>query len=449
MNDRSSDYVFLSYSHKDHIDALLAQFGEHGYNIVYDDALSYGDEWDLNVRRYISSEKCRGVIFFMSESAIVSKAILTEVEYTQKFRKPFFTILPGNQTFPELHSATRPLVDDNKRYIMDCIMEAFSPEQLFVKMAELSWERVGRTFQTWDFHPETREGNTFTPLAYTSELMGEKKRLENQQKGYYAFDRRAIDMVLDELEGDDLCVVDLGCSNGALTISRFADLPRVGKVIGVDYNQRDIDEANAAAQAYGDKFSFCCVDLEDEDIVEKLSAILEENGRNKADIIFSALVLHHLKSPSKLLLRLYEIMADDAKIIVRGSDDGGKLCYPKTELLQEILERYGKLVNTSDRANGRKLYRQLYDAGYVNIRMLYSCVDTCEKDRRSREHLFDVGFSFRLNRIDDLLRKNPDNVQLKQEREWFAKALSELKAAFVERSFWYCNTSYIAIAGVK
>ena len=88
--------------------------------------------------------------------------------------------------------------------------------------------------------------------------------------------------------------------------------------------------------------------LEDEDIVEKLSAILEESGRNKADIIFSALVLHHLKSPSKLLLRLYEIMADDAKIIVRGSDDGGKLCYPKTELLQEILERYGKLVNTSD-----------------------------------------------------------------------------------------------------
>ena len=39
MNDRSNDYVFLSYSHKDHIDALLAQFGEHGYNIVYDDAL--------------------------------------------------------------------------------------------------------------------------------------------------------------------------------------------------------------------------------------------------------------------------------------------------------------------------------------------------------------------------------------------------------------------------
>ena len=118
-------------------------------------------------------------------------------------------------------------------------------------------------------------------------------------------------------------------------------------------------------------------------------------------------------------------------------------------MLQEILERYEKLVNTSDRANGRKLYGQLYNAGYVDIRMLYSCVDTCEKDRCSREHLFDVGFSFRLNRIDDLLRKNPDNAQLKHEREWFAKALSELKAAFVERSFWYCNTSYIAIAGVK
>lgn len=284
---------------------------------------------------------------------------------------------------------------------------------------------------------------------YNSGRKGEKERLARQQKGYFYFDMRAINQVLAEFDRDDLCVLDIGCSDGSVAVSRFADIPGIKKVIGVDYNASDIEEAKKLSEKYGDKFGFYCIDLEDDNVLDNLKNILKENSVTKVDIVFAALVLHHLKDPELLLLKLYDIFGGDGKIIVRGSDDGGKLCYPQMDLLTEILERYGKIVTNTDRSNGRKIYGQLYKTGYVNIRMLYSVTDTCGKDEKSRENLFKVGFGFRLNTLDELIALNPENSHLRSEREWIANALSTFKEAFCKRDFWFCNTSYIAIAGVK
>lgn len=448
MNDRTKDYVFLSYSHKDNVDGLLQAFDKHGYNIVYDKAMSYGEEWDLNARRYISSEKCKGVVFVMSEHSLTSKAILTEAEYTSRFNKKYFSVLLSDMTLLELRHAIYDMLDENKKYIIDSILESFSGEQLYAKATDMQWDKIGEVFEAWGFQSCDTGDDNLTQVRYTTDMKGEKVRLNNQQRGYYSFDKRALDIVLGYFDRDGLCVLDIGCANGALTISRFADEERISKVIGVDYNASDIAEARKAAEDYNGKFAFYTLDLESADVLEQLNDLLMKEGVGKADIVFGALVLHHLKNPSKLLLRLYDVMREDGRIIIRGSDDGSKLCYPKSELLDEILTRYGKLITASDRTNGRKLYTQLYNAGYVEIKMLYSVVDTCGKDRKSRERLFDVGFSFRLNRIDELIAKNPENTHLREEREWLERAIAELREAFVDRSFWYCNTSYIAIAGV-
>lgn len=447
MNDRSKDYVFISYSHSNDISALIKEFDDKGYNVVYDNAMNYGEEWDLNARRYISSEKCKGVIFVLSESSLTSKPVLTEVEYTMNFKKKFFSVMTNNMTLLELYNAIADKLDENKRYILDSIMSYMSNEQLYVQMSNLDWAKIKSTFAVWDFKSET--SGDLISNRYTSERKGEKERLSKQQRGYLRFDMQAINQVLEELDRDDLCVLDLGCSNGSAAIARFADNPKIKKVIGVDYNGADIEEAKKLSQEYGDKFSFYQVDLEDEDVINILNRILQENGIAKVDIVFAALVLHHLKSPKLLLLKLYDIFSDDGKIIVRGSDDGGKLCHPKMELLSEILDRYSKIVTTSDRSNGRKIYGQLCSTGYVNIKMLYSVTDTCEKDRKNKENLFKIGFGYRLNTLDELITLNPDNSHLKSEREWLSEALTQFKEVFCDRDFWYCNVSYIAIAGVR
>lgn len=445
MNDRTKDYVFLSYSHEDDISDLIKEFDKHNYNIVYDRAIKYGEDWDLVARRYISNSKCKGVIFVVSYNSLISRQILKEVEYTNKFNKNYFSYLYQNKTHQDIKKQLWDKSSEKEKYIMDCIIEAFPEEQIYVTANDLDWVRVKEVFSEWGL----KNDDLPIQVSYTTDMKGEKERLNNQQKGYYEFDKKAIDLVMKSFDRKGLCVLDIGCSNGGLTISRFAEEPKISKVIGVDYNAGDIAQAKKSAEAYGDKFAFYTVDLEEENVIENLNKILSDEGVEKVDIVFGALVLHHLKKPSKLLLQLYDIMKEDGKIIMRGSDDGGKLCYPKSELLEEILTRYGKLVTASDRSNGRKLYSQLYNAGYVGIQMMYSVADTCEKDRRSRERLFDIGFSFRLNRIDELIKSNPNQEGLKKEREWFKDALAEFKEAFVERSFWYCNISYIAIAGVN
>lgn len=448
MNDRSQNYMFVSYSHANDIKRFLLEFEKKGYNLVYDETMSYGEEWDLNARRYIQSEKCKGVIILVSDAALTSKPVLREMEYARQFGKKYIPVMSENLTLNELYNSMVDKLDENRKYILNSMMEFLSSEQLYISINDLKWDRIETAFGKLGFKPTTYN-NTFYTKRYTSEIPGEKQRLDRQQMGYYEFDMQVINEVLDTFGRDNLCVLDLGCSDGKLTISRFSQDKRISKVIGVDYNEKDIMEAKRNAQEYGDKFKFYVVDLDSPNVIFQLAEILRENSIPKIDIVFSALVLHHLKAPKILLLKLYEIFSEDGKIILRGSDDGGKLCYPQSDLLDEIMQRYSKLITASDRSNGRKLYGQLYNTGYTGIKMYYSVSDTCERDRKSRDNMFKIGFGFRLNQLDNLIALNPDNEYLKNERIWLENALNKFREVFYERDFWYCVTSYIAVAGVK
>jgi len=191
------------------------------------------------------------------------------------------------------------------------------------------------------------------------------------------------------------------------------------------------------------------VDLNADTVMEDIRRVMAEAGVTAVDLVFAALVLHHLQNPHLLLLKLYDIFDERGRIVIRGSDDGGKLCYPESALLTEILERYDKLIHASDRENGRKLYHQLYHAGYINPRLIYTVSDTTGEGTEYKEMLFHLAFGFRLNRVDALLEKQPDNAFIRQEREWLKEALDRFREAFFRQDFWYCVTHYVAIAEVS
>ncbi len=449
MNDRTRDYVFFSYSHRDEVAPILAEFENKGYNIVYDDSIEYGKEWDLSVRRYIGNDKCKGIIFAMSRNSAVSKQILQETGLMREFRKNCIVLMLQDLSLNELKDSIYSGLDERSRYIADSIVNCFPPEQLYATAGKIDWKKLKSTFESWHFFSDSPDGEAIVLPAYDASASSEQERLKSQQLGYADVDTTAINAALMQIEGDDLCVLDIGCSNGELTISRFAEIGRITKVIGIDINTDAIDAAKRSAEKYGDKFSFYAADLEDEHILDILMAILKENGREKVDVVFAALVLHHLKAPQRLLLSLYYIFSDDGKIIVRGSDDGGKLCYPNSELLEDILHSYYALLPNSDRQNGRKIYSMLYDAGYLNIQLMYSIRDTCNRNRREREYMYDVGFSFRIRRLNELMELNPDNKKLRAECERVKNLINQFKTEFSSPKFWYCNTTYIAIAGLK
>lgn len=270
---------------------------------------------------------------------------------------------------------------------------------------------------------------------YSPTAEGEKDRLHRQSKSYYKFDMAAIEEAT--LGKNVLIALDIGCANGELTFSRFCD-ERFAKVIGVDRDEAAVGEANS--HRTDEKFRFYVLDLENEGALKDLT-----QNEGKFDLVFGALVLHHLSDPQKFLGKLKEHIADGGKLVLRCSDDGGKMCFPYGELLDEFLLRYDRAIASTDRFLGRKLFGMLEKAGYKDIKMRYHVADTCGKDRSIRENMFQIGFGFREKAIESL---ESSDERLKEEKKWLLLALERLRKAFSEPDFWYCNTSYIAIAEV-
>ena len=280
---------------------------------------------------------------------------------------------------------------------------------------------------------------------YTSALPGETKRLDMQQEGYKSFDMEALDKVISQSEKQHgLTVLDLGCSSGSITKSRFSS-DRFKTIIGVDYNDKDIQRAKE--NITDPRFNFFCMDLESENFISDIQTQMNALGIEKVDIIFIALTLHHLREPQKLLQKVFDLLEDGGRIIIRGSDDGGKLCYPESEVLSDILTKYDEIVKgVTDRHNGRKLYSQLTEAGYENVTLTYQVADTCNKTRQEREYFYKVGFGFRVARLQELAENNKDNRKVQQEVKELLEKIERMKTLFASPNFWYCNVSYIATA---
>lgn len=101
MNDRTKDYVFLGDSRKDDAFGIPEKVRRRGYSVLYDGAMSCGEECDLNARRYTGSGKRKGAVFLVSEKFLVSKSVLTETQYAARSGKPFCVPMQG-MTVPGL-----------------------------------------------------------------------------------------------------------------------------------------------------------------------------------------------------------------------------------------------------------------------------------------------------------------------------------------------------------
>jgi len=446
MNDSQSDYVFLSYSHKDSIEDLLKMFDSLGYNIVFDEVLSAGEEWNLRVRRYINNARCKGVICLVSVNSLVSNAVLTEMDYTKVYNKNTLAIVRGDDSIKGLIDS---ISNSSDRDVASFFEEYFPSNKIYVPESNLETDRdkIVSAFEKWGFKPTAVQSNIVVN-RYDTLSDFERERLDIQQSGYKDLDSDLIHGQIGRFDRDGLLLIDLGCSDGKLTYTRFSDIPEISCVIGVDINQKAISYAN---ENYGDdRFHFYQMDLNESDCVQRLEKIVRDLGYGSVDIVFSALTLHHLQNPSRLLLTLYDVLSEDGRLIIRESDDRGKNCHPNGELLSEFLDRYNKIINdVTNRKFGRTLYKQLYDAGYVDIEMSYVVRDTCRMDRATKDQMFKVGFGYRYNQLARISSDNPDNPRIQDEVKWQLETLDKLKEMFYTRDFWYMNTTYIATAGVR
>ena len=272
--------------------------------------------------------------------------------------------------------------------------------------------------------------------AYDVNYGDEQERLAIQSNNAYLSDMN----VLAGYGGG--IVLDVGAAFGTVTVSRFSD-EKYSKVYGFDRSVKCVEYANLHSS---DKFEFFVADLEADDFRSNMQSFMRERGIKGFDIIFSSLVLHHLKDPELALRNLGRLLVKGGIIIVRGSDDGTKAAYPDPRgMLKTIVDKTLACPNTSDRLNGRKIYSWLIESGFSDVEMFSFMRDTSRMDMDDREDLFRESFSYRLNYFRKEWESHPEDPDKFQEFDEMETLLAMFENDFMKESFWYAEYDYIGV----
>ena len=91
----SNEYIFISYSHRDYKKVYkdLLLLTNEGINVWYDREMAAGKSWiDLAIQNMTPYE-CKAVIFYLSENALTSQAVISELEFSKKTGRTLITIM--------------------------------------------------------------------------------------------------------------------------------------------------------------------------------------------------------------------------------------------------------------------------------------------------------------------------------------------------------------------
>lgn len=346
---------------------------------------------------------------------------------------------PGGTIVPYLsQSITRSERPMALRNFESFAIETTTPDQVvtFV-LSALGKKAESRTLPGRD--PNVRD-STYDPFAHR-----ELRRLRVQAENTHPADMPAIAYALSRIPEKQIYVLDAGCAYGYVTFDRFGG--RTDKevhLLGIDRSAACIEKAKENnREPY---FTFDTADMEAPDFEERMEALMDAAGIPAFDIIFSSLVIHHLKDPVGALRRLRKYLRRGGFIILRGSDDGSVIAYGDDGLVQKIIDKHLSTPGISDRHNGRKLYRQLYSSGYKQIRAFPYVKDLTGKNFDERMDIFDERFAYRINYLKNLLAKDPDSLTLINDVRWMEYALKKLEDLFGDESFWYQEVDFVYVA---
>lgn len=183
----------------------------------------------------------------------------------------------------------------------------------------------------------------FDRLRFLDEVFGEHSRSFLRRAGITAGQR----------------VLEVGCGTGSMTTWIARQVGETGSVVAVDASEAQIDLARQAAREAGlTNISFLC------STVEALE--LEESS---VDLVYSRLLLMHLKDAAGVLRRLKVFVRRNGTVACEEPQAGTLETVPRSETidrLNDLFIRLGRLQGF-DVEIGRDLWALLDGAGYVGL----------------------------------------------------------------------------------
>ena len=141
----STEYFFISYSHKDYKDVYndIFDLQQAGLEIWYDRGIPAGKNWKETASKYIAPFSCKGTIFYLSENALISDSVMMEIRSALSYNKPFLAILLSKkkETLQEMIERLyiEKRIDEQKRAFY---LDIFKEEIIYLSIDEPSLTKV-------------------------------------------------------------------------------------------------------------------------------------------------------------------------------------------------------------------------------------------------------------------------------------------------------------------
>ena len=277
---------------------------------------------------------------------------------------------------------------------------------------------------------EKRTKNTY----YNDENEDERERLKLQKEILQQFDENIYDDVCSRFE--TLKVLDLGSSNGDFILDKMGNRANLEYLLGVDFDQTAVDNANAKCVNKNIRFIQC--DLDSENVSEDLVRVCDEFGKRKFNIINISMLLLHLENPLNLLRAVRKVAETGALLIVKDIDDGQNIAFPDPEgKFQHAIKLCAQNPFSGYRLSGREVPYLLKKSGYKDIKLLKCGLDSLGMDYDEKAALFDIYFPFSKAEFATLAERFPDNSIYAENSKWFADNYSYLQNSFMNEDFFF------------
>lgn len=281
-----------------------------------------------------------------------------------------------------------------------------------------------------------------TTSSYHSDKASERRRLKIQSQYSEQSDAESFLYALQRIgQKEVLYGLDIGCADGYVTELRFKEEYGFKLVIGIDHNQKLMDQQTAHGP-----FRYHHMNVESPDFEDEMEELMDLYGIEGFDVVFMALTLHHLKNPERFLRKVRRFMNKGGAIILRGVDDGALISYGDDGLVEKIIEESIETKNISDRFHARKFYPMLRAVGFEDIKMNYAENDTVGITPEEKDVLFRYYFKFRSDYTKRQLDTDPNNPEFQRKHQQMLEDLEALQDIFWKPDFYFMVMTITAIA---
>ncbi len=430
--------VFISYRRKDGSYPTMFLYHdliEAGYNVFYDVANIRNGEFPKLIEENLIS--CTDFLLVVTESTFSEKIfdendwVHKEIKLALELNKNIVPIFVGGTIIPD------NIPEDISKVCDYNGVNQFDPQMIHDINKKIFKEYLRAPFHSLDLMGKARLRCSIYDATYGDEF----KRLRIQAENAFSSDMDVLNRYIHKDKKYN--VLDVGCAYGFVGASRFNGEP-FSNIVGIDKNEKCILKAKEINT--DSRFSYYVSDIEANDFDEKIKSIMTENQIEEFDVIYIALVIHHLKEPVSFLKNVRKLLSQNGIIIIRGSDDGSKLAYNDDGLMKSIIELTLGVSDVSDRYNGRKIFSQLKKAGFADVEIFSYMRDISSMDFDDRENLFNESFSYRINYVRREYEADPNSLQKRNNFLEMEELLAKFQERFYDSTFWYCEYDYIGVA---